>query len=140
MIIDYKCFPSVNGLIYRPMIQVKIYIGPRCITALGLLDSGCDKTLIDKNIAKQLFADFKTYKKESVVGVNGIPISAFASEIDIEVPGLTGKIEHAQISYGTTSNVAVLLGHIGFFEFFNVKFDTAQKQFEINPNPNTPMP
>jgi len=138
MIVDYKCFSAVNGLIYRPMIEVKICIGARSFTTLGLLDTGCDKTLINKEIGKQLYVDFKACKKESTAGVDGVPITTFASEIDIEIPRLTGKIEHAQISYAATPNVAVLLGHIGFFEFFNVRFDTAQKQFEINPNTTTP--
>lgn len=134
MIFDYKAFPCSNGIIYRPVLSIKIYIGARNFTTLAVLDTGCDKTLLNKDIADNLYVDLKKCPKGSTCGVNGSPIITYESEIDFEIPGLSSKIQKAQISYAKVSNVGILLGHIGFFEYFNVRFDTAQKQFEIIQN------
>lgn len=134
MIVDYKSFPFAKGIIYRPMLQIKIYIGARNITTLALLDTGCDKTLINKSIGNQLFVDFKSCKKGSTSGVDGVALQTWESEVDLEIPGLSGKIEHVRINYASTPNSSVLLGHVGFFEYFTVKFDTANKNFDIIQN------
>jgi hypothetical protein len=142
MILPYTAFPSpIKGLlIYRPIIQLKIYVGAKSYKTWGMLDSGCDRTLINKQIGKQFDVDFKACKVARTSGVSGQPVPTLESEINMEILGLTGKIQNVQISYISSDNVGILLGHVGFFEFFKINFDTAQKQFEIIPNSQIPPP
>lgn len=131
MIIPYRTFPGDKSLFYRPIIEVKLKLNYKTIPIWAVIDSGADKIMINKKLGKRLGCDFVTNKPTSTTrGISGLPENVWDSKLDLEVDGFTETFA-ADVAYMKTDNFAVLLGHIGFFEFFDIKFQTAQKQFEI---------
>ena len=130
MIVPYRAFFVDKKLVHRPLIQVKLKYRARSFSTWGLLDSGADKFLINKEIAKQLGIDLNPLPRKGTQGIVGLPVPTWETSIDIEVEGFNDTF-HSKISILDSHNVGILLGHTGFFEFFDVKLQTAQKQFEI---------
>lgn len=131
MIIPYRTFPGDKRLVYRPIIEVKLKLNHKTIPIWAVIDSGADKTMINKKLGERLGYDFVTNKPTSTArGISGQPENVWDSKIDLEVDGFTGTFA-SDVAYMKTDNFGVLLGHIGFFEFFDIKFQTAQNQFEI---------
>ncbi|MCF8242303.1 MAG: retroviral-like aspartic protease family protein [Melioribacteraceae bacterium] len=133
MIIPYRRFPAPNNTyIYRPIIEVKLKLKTKSFSTWAIIDSGADRTMINKQIGKQLGYDFKICNPASTThGVYGEPQPIWDSKVELEVDGFNDRKFLADISYLKSNNFGVLLGHKGFFEFFDIKFQTAQNQFEI---------
>lgn len=132
MIVPYRSFPGSFGMVYRPIIQVKLKHKFRSFSTWALLDSGADKTMISNQIGKQFGIDFKSLPQRSTQGIYGKPQPTWETTIDLEVGGFKDTFT-SEVSFIDSPNVGILLGHVGFFEFFDVKLQTAQKQFEIEP-------
>lgn len=134
MIVPYRAFPGATKgiLIHRPIIEVKLVRRSRSVSTWALLDSGADKTLINKEIGKQLGIDYKSCSQGTAMGIVGQNQKTWRAEIEIEVDGFPGDLKHSNVEFIDSANVGILLGHVGFFEFFDVKFETTRKQFEID--------
>lgn len=132
MIVPYSSFPTSDGLVSRPIIKVRLICRTKSYSTWALMDSGADGTLINKQMGKYLGIDYKSCTLGSAQGITGLNQKTWRAEIDIEVDGFAGNLKHSKIAFIDSSNVGILLGHIGFFEFFDVKFETARNQFEID--------
>lgn len=132
MIVPYRSFPGPQGMVYRPIIEVKLISRTRSVSTWALLDSGSDSTLINKQIGKQLGIDYKSCSIGSAQGIAGPSQKTWKAEIDIEVDGFPGNPKRARVQFIDLANVGILLGHVGFFEFFDVRFRTSRNQFEID--------
>ncbi len=64
-------------------------------------------------------------------GISGNEQEAWDTQVEIEVAGFEKNIFKADVSFIESKAIGVILGHTGFFEFFDVKLQTAKRQFEI---------
>lgn len=132
MIVRYRSFPNRRGgLIYRPLIMVKIKYKTMSFYTWGLLDSGADRTSFNKEIGKNLGIDFNSCTMSTAQGISGNEQEAWDTQVEIEVAGFEKNIFKADVSFIESKAIGVILGHTGFFEFFDVKLQTAKRQFEI---------
>lgn len=60
MIIPYRTFPGDKRLVYRPIIEVKLKLNHKTIPIWAVIDSGADKTMINKKLGERLGYDFVT--------------------------------------------------------------------------------
>ena len=131
MIVPYKKFKGVKSITFRPAIVAKLIFKNRSVQTWGLLDSGADRTLINKDIGQQLGIDFDNCRERKMTGIYGQPQPTWDTTIQLKVNGFDDVIFQADVSLIDSRNVGVLFGHTGFFEFFDVKLQTLRQQFEI---------
>lgn len=128
---DY--LPDERGkLVRRSMIEVTIHgpNGPH--KELALLDSGCDRTLLNAEIASIIGIDLSKARKAGLVrGILGVGKEVYAVELEIQ-PEYLDKVK-IPVNFIETENFAVLLGQEGFFDLHKIKFERNHKVFEIIP-------
>lgn len=91
--------------------------------------------MISKNIAEKILAiNWKQGIKSEIFGIVGAKQDMYIHKIDIEVVGLENSKRNIDIGIVDHVNFGILLGQIGFFEFFNVAFCYSKKYFYINPS------
>lgn len=132
MIVPYTKFKGKKIPFYRPMITVRLTHKSKSIPMLGLLDSGADKTLINRDLGEQLGIDFNKCQKANMTGISGKSQPTWDTTIKLEVKEFPGVEFQANVCFIDSTFVGLLLGHVGFFEFFDVKFQTLRQQFEID--------
>lgn len=97
-----------------------------------LVDSGADLCIFHAEMADVLGIDFKKGKPQEVFGVGGKASLFYIHPIEIVVGGWKYTIEAGfmpdvsgrKIQYG-------LVGQLGFFDTFVVKFDRAKEEIEL---------
>lgn len=132
MIVPYHKFKGKDKIFLRPIISTKLSLKTKSLQTWGLLDSGADKTLINKQIGQQLDVEFNKCQTNNMIGITGNPQPTWDTTIKLEVSGFPGFEFQADVCFIDSPNVGILLGHIGFFQFFDVKFQTLRQQFEID--------
>jgi hypothetical protein len=134
--IRYKAFPDAYGpsgsFIYAVMLEVQIALpqpnAPRSKRFEAIIDSGATRTLLHADLAKYLGLETSVGEVETTLGIGGRQqISLY--EISLFLPG--GPVK-TKAGFQNNLPVAGLLGMKGFFEFFKVTFDSAQKICEID--------
>lgn len=113
------------------MIEITMF-GPKgAHKELALLDSGCDRTLLNLEIANILGVDLSKARRGSVRGILGSGSETFFAELEIQPEHLNKVTIPAE--FMATDNFAVLLGQDGFFDLHKIKFERDHKVFEITP-------
>lgn len=119
----------------RPFLDVKFIAPATTIDLVGLIDSGTDATLIDSEIAKELFISSNTCRKVYLRGVGqrlgGVPDSiGFAYTLQAKFGGFD-EVFNVPVIFADKLPYPVLLGQKGFFEYFDVKFRKRKDIFEL---------
>lgn len=131
MILPYTRFKLKDGFATRPFINVVLINGARRISTAALLDTGSDNTLINKQFGKQLGIDFTNCEESQATGIGGVTKKTWVAQIDIEVENLLNSRRTVNVQFIDSPTVGVLLGHVGFFENFVVRFDSSVGTLEI---------
>lgn len=120
------------GRILRPVIPIKLKSNSGEISYEVLVDSGADLCIFDAEIGKAIGINVEDGKKYEVFGIGGkasfyylckVKIEVGGWEYDIEagfMPEVAGRI----LPYG-------VVGQVGFFENFVVKFDLLKEEVEL---------
>jgi len=112
----------------RPLVPFTIKYGGKESNWYGLLDSGADKCLFPLEIAEQVGID--AYAGEKITGI-GIGNTIDTWHVD-NVALVIGGYEF-NASVGFADCPTILLGRIGIFERFKVRFDERGKEVELIP-------
>jgi aspartyl protease len=136
--IKYKAYPDVYGppdsFIYAVMLDVQVALpqlnAPRTRRFDAIVDSGASRTLLHADLARHLGLELKAGEIERAQGIGGSE-EIYLHEITLFLPG--GPVT-TKAGFKDRLPVAGLLGMKGFFEFFRVTFDSAQKICEIDRN------
>lgn len=126
--------------IYRPIIAVRIY-GPLCrLLTDGLLDTGCDHTMLPPHTARDLGID-----------VDGLPIaftmrSATGHRLTCKTVTLCLELVRDPDRVCCMTEVVVTVESIrkahwgikGFLEYFNSNFDGPGRLVTLDPGANLP--
>jgi hypothetical protein len=97
---------------------------PRTKRFEAVIDSGATRCLFHASIAAHLGLDLKSGKREVTGGIGG-PEETWLHPIALYIPGGPVKIEAA---FKENLPLAGLLGMTGFFDQFNITFDSAAQQ------------
>lgn len=119
------------GSLLRPVIPIKVKHGTRSVYYEVLVDSGADICIFDSEIGDLLRIDYQKGERKEVGGIAGQTAEYFLYPVEIEVGG-----RHFKISAGFLPNVAGgsnygVIGQIGLFNHFIVKFDLLKEEIEL---------
>lgn len=118
--------------IIRPVIPVEIKSGEKKVRYEALIDSGADECIFDAQLAEILGIKLRKGERRIVGGITGVeqpyylhPVtfSVGDSEIDLKIGFMPNMPD---FGYG-------VLGQIGFFENFVVRFDYSKLEVELFP-------
>jgi hypothetical protein len=131
---SYDCRFDLNGgksICDTPNIEVEVSCENKSFKVFGLIDSGCQITHIDVEVAKQLGIDLSSCKEIGVAGViKGAKSKGYFSKIYIKLKDHGDKFESPAII--TDMPIPLLLGQNNFFDKFKVKFEKSKGTFELS--------
>lgn len=112
-------------------IDLRLYRGEASTLLTAQLDTGADLTLFNSKVADELYIDWKRGKETSVIGIDGKQTKAYLHDLEIEIEGMPGSKVKTTVAFVPLRSVGVILGHYGFFEHFNVAFNSKNESFTI---------
>lgn len=131
--LEYKYLAQFgpNGMVYRPMIEVEIKNKGSSYKCLAMVDSGCDRTIVNDEVADMLGIDRSKVSKVKISGITGEGVESFIYKIKIK-PDKTDKFFDANVVFVPGLHMAMLLGQDNFFQKFKVRFENKKKKFYIS--------
>ena len=130
--LPYLCRPEGPPAGFRcdfPIISIQIIRDKKVFETVGLIDSGCQRTHINHDIADFLGIDPHEGTKTNTSGITGMS-EGFSTSIQMKVKD-GGDVFGAPVVFVKGLPVAVLLGQENFFEKFNVRFEKSKGFFYI---------
>lgn len=118
------------GDVTRPVIPVTFIKGEASVTHEVLIDSGADNNFIDDEIAEILGIDVSKGKKMPFSGATGTQKMSYLHPLVIEVGGHRYETNVA-FARGIAKQGYSMMGQIGFFDFFDIKFNKQKGVIEI---------
>lgn len=115
-----------------PVIPVEIYHNDQLVIYEALIDSGADLCIFPGDLVEALGIDLKDGKEMEFGGITGTPAKGYVHGVELRIRGDKYKTacvfsdEIADYGYG-------ILGHLGFFDHFRVKFEYDIKNIELTP-------
>jgi hypothetical protein len=134
MIVSYTKFPSTSPVVkgfWRPMLDVKLINLGKSIRVVGMVDSGSDHTLVNKEFAPLLGLTWNAGIKSQVAGIDDVSLPMYLHEIEFEVINLAGSRRKIMAGFVDFPKVTLLLGQIGFFENYVVRFKRNRCMFDV---------
>lgn len=124
----YKKYGS--GVI-RPVIPLKVAYGNKTLVQEVLVDSGADLCLFDAEVGASIGIPIERGELCTFAGVNADPQPAYMHPIKVILGGWeytirAGFVPHFAPIYG-------IVGQMGFFQLFSVKFTYQKEEIEIKP-------
>ena len=124
-------YKKYSPQILRPVIPIDISYKEKSIRHEVLIDSGADKNILNAEMGEYLGINVKKGRISKVAGITGVGEPYYLHSINITLGGYTYRIETGfkyeyRWSFG-------LLGQMGFFNLFIVKFDYRKGEIEIFP-------
>ena len=126
---------------FRPEIPLRI-IGPKGTEhVLGLLDTGADDTFIPQSIGERIGVVLDGNATWSVTGVAAQEVAAVGDHVTFEVSD-GNETYRWQARVGVLQRIApqaeptVILGRVGFLEFFDAEFRGEACDVLLMPNDN----
>ncbi len=128
---NYLASLGPNGMVYRPMIEIEICNGKSCFKCLAMVDSGCDRTLVNAEIADMLAINRTGLNKAKVTGIAGDGVESFTYKVKIKAEK-TKHFFEANVVFVPGLHMSMLLGQDNFFEKFKVRFEKNKKKFYLS--------
>ncbi len=137
MILPYTKFRSETSLFpyfLRPMINIKLINGNKSRVQKAIIDTGADYVLLNSSIAKDLGIDYKSGFRWNTIGIENKPIVTYFHNLQIEILGLENSKFETSVGFINSASVGILLGQMGFFDNFVVKFERFDNCFTVKEN------
>jgi hypothetical protein len=117
------------GSIYRPLLPVRFHRENYGFKSYAVVDSGSWATILNKVHARKLGLSWDKGKESDVIGIFGKSQKMYLYDIEFDVVGLAGSKRTIKVGFVDLDNVDVLLGQVGFFEHYYVKFRHPDRDF-----------
>ena len=95
---------------------------------MALIDTGCDTTLMDADIAELLGIDSTKCEKIAIGGVVGESVEGFIGKVLLSVEGFDDKFS-LEVIFVKGMKIACLLGHNDFLKIYKARFEPKRKKF-----------
>lgn len=124
--------PSLGNASLAPMLPVTL-IGPRTVTAVGLVDSGAAINVLPLSVGRQLGFDWSQLTQAVTLAGNLASVDARV----IVLSATAGSLPPVRLAFAWCQSdaVSVILGQVNFFLEFDVCFFRARNLFEVRPKP-----
>ncbi len=120
---------SGDHIAERPIVGLTISNGVETFPCTGLVDSGCDTTLLDAEIADFLGIDRSKCKKIKVSGIADDGIDSFIAPVTICVEGYDKYPLSFNVIFVPHMRFGALLGQNDFFKKFKIRFEAQKHKF-----------
>ena len=118
----------------QPLIEVELFGAKNSVKIENaLIDSGADYCLFNLQYALHIGVELKTCKTVSFTGIGGLnnPVLAYMTTLELQ-PKHLNKIK-ILIGFVDSDSVNALLGQVGFFDEYRIRFERDHQTFEIIP-------
>lgn len=116
------------GVIYRPVAEVIFINGDKEVRDFPYVDSGADITLIPRSVGELLGFELGNEEIQEMGGVGGSKVPTVLKTIKVRI----GEFEFMiKIAWALVEDVQPLLGRVGVFDKFEVRFKQKQKVTEF---------
>ena len=119
-------------VILRPILPIQIEYHNKQVKYEVMVDSGADFSIFHAEIGEILGIPVKDGRKWEFGGITGGKSFAYLHKVKISVGGWTYKTI-VSFSWDLPSYGLGVVGQIGFFDQFIVKFDLQKEIFELKP-------
>jgi len=116
---------------FLPIIPVEIYYKDNVLAYEALIDSGAGFCIFHAELAPILGIDLKSVKPEEFGGIVAGGVG-YVHTVEFRVKGDRYETVCA-FSEDINDDGYGILGHIGFFDHFRVKFEYDKKNIELTP-------
>jgi hypothetical protein len=129
----YKYWDQWTGdeITYRPMIGLKVFNNKCVIETTAIIDSGCDRIMLNAELAEALGIHKDKCRKRKVTGIIDQGVESFIAKVKVEIEGFNDLFE-VSVTFVPGLRISGLLGQNDFFDIFKVKFEKRQKTFELS--------
>jgi hypothetical protein len=131
-----------EGILYRPVVPVRIIGRSGSARLLALVDTGSDDTLFARSIGETIGARIDQEPSWAIQGIGGHEIGAARGEIEIEISDGRSVLRWLQpvgfLSMPTSEDELAVLGHAGFLQYFRASFDSERHELTLRPNRSFP--
>ncbi len=98
--------------------------------ALGLIDSGADRTAVHMSYAPEIGLNFSLTKINEVAGVSNDIIPGLLASVRFRIKDTNEEFE-VPVNFIDSDHIDVLLGQEGFFDNYKITFEKDHDSFEI---------
>lgn len=120
-------FPNKTEVL-RPSIDITVKYGEESIDTSALIDSGADFCMFPYEVGEVLLIHVESGKDESIRGVGNISYPVFFHNVTIIVGG---HVLEVFSGFGKCIP-RPLLGQLGFFDRYSVKFELSKRRIIIS--------
>lgn len=120
--------PFSKKNISRPIIPISIHYKDKKVHYEALIDSGADFTILPLGLIEILNIDPSKLKEILFTGVDGGMLKGIIAKVNVEIAGFTYE---TSIVFAQISGTIGILGQLGFFDKFIIKFDLSKEEIEI---------
>lgn len=122
-------YKSYESGILRPVIPIEIHHHDLEISYEVLIDSGADICIFNSGLTDILGVNLVKGIKKQIIGATGFPQDLYIHPISIVVGSIKFKLDvgFMDISYNSYG----IVGQMGFFDKFIVKFDLKKEEIEV---------
>lgn len=125
----YTRIPTDKGIVYRPIIPIKVIHQEVEFPILGLIDSGADECSFPAVVGEALGHNIKKGKPREFGGVGG-KVTAYLHQNILQVENRQFRCD-IYFSEKWNNWGFGLLGQHGFFTHFNIFFDYKRRIFKL---------
>ena len=116
--------------ISRPIIPVRVSRKNNSLNISALIDSGADFCLFHSEIGRGLGLEIEKGKPLKFFGIEGSPINAYLHLIEFQIIGIDRSVI-IPVAFTESPGVVAILGQLGFFDNFRIKFEKDHNIIEI---------
>ena len=125
-----QAFPK-QRYIARPIISIKLVHDGSLVKTAALIDSGADWCIFHGELGEVIGLEVRSGDEQDFYGIIGPgPGQIFFHDISIEIGGISYSIR-CGFSYDISPNGFGVLGQLGFFDTFDVKFMRSKARIEL---------
>lgn len=136
MMIPYTRYKIGTELIRLPLVSVRLACNRKKQKVWAVIDSGADFCVFSYDIAALLDIDLRKGKSFSLTGFVGGDTLVWLHQVNLEIEGLPSiNINVVFTDSGMPS--MPLLGQVGFFDNFQIRFQRYKDLIEIYPKSTT---
>ncbi|MEK7151022.1 MAG: aspartyl protease family protein [Patescibacteria group bacterium] len=114
----------------RPMLDVVLLHGDKKIKVFALVDSGADDCIFNKDVADALGIDLSKAKRKNYAGISG-HTRGWLTDVTLYIEAMPDERLTIPVAFIDSPTVSGLLGQVGFFDAFKIKFERDHGVFEI---------
>ncbi len=125
--------------IHRPIIPIHALGTSGKDELRALVDTGADDTMLPDSLIDQLGVVIQPGDHAIIIGIEGSKTVARFGTVDLEIPGPGGGYRWSA-RVGFHAGFRIVLGHVGFLEYFTATFNGRSRQLTLTPNGSAPAP